>query len=310
MEAYSPTYVLNIGGKETEVTALSGQMRYLPVPVVAGDTESAITVEARVKYNRNNKSAYSEKDAEAVSYSFETLPSPSISVDKELIGKQFPETPDKHWRFDAVMKLNLGLPGTIEPFAVAGYSVEKDLGVSDEWNHHIATKGCADHDYHGFVLDDAVTGFGYTSGDNNWCELGIEKGYIPVYVEALDYKSADWVYTQGIDLNLIPTVHVYYPFIVAEDAADRVYPDQPAPAPSVSRVAMSLPASGTTVLYERPSTLTVSFKDAATTGITGIFSAVGDPAEYFDMQGRRVANPAPGIYIVRRGSDVRREIVR
>lgn len=34
------------------------------------------------------------------------------------------------------------------------------------------------------------------------------------------------------------------------------------------------------------------------------------PAEYFDLQGRRVVNPAPGLYIVRRGSHTSKAVIR
>lgn len=33
------------------------------------------------------------------------------------------------------------------------------------------------------------------------------------------------------------------------------------------------------------------------------------PAEYFDLQGRRVLNPGKGLYIVRRGNQVTKQIL-
>lgn len=38
--------------------------------------------------------------------------------------------------------------------------------------------------------------------------------------------------------------------------------------------------------------------------------AAAGPAEYYNMQGARVTSPGPGIYIVRRGSKVTKEIVK
>lgn len=38
--------------------------------------------------------------------------------------------------------------------------------------------------------------------------------------------------------------------------------------------------------------------------------AASAPAQYFDMQGRRVANPAPGIYLCRRGAKTEKIIIR
>ena len=54
------------------------------------------------------------------------------------------------------------------------------------------------------------------------------------------------------------------------------------------------------------STLTVT----KTSGIDGIESGIDGVAEYYNMQGVRVMNPEEGIYIVRRGNKVTKEIVR
>lgn len=51
---------------------------------------------------------------------------------------------------------------------------------------------------------------------------------------------------------------------------------------------------------------------------SGVISAVSNiaaddenaPAEYYNLQGVRVNNPAPGIYIVRRGNKVSKVLVR
>lgn len=55
------------------------------------------------------------------------------------------------------------------------------------------------------------------------------------------------------------------------------------------------------------------FAHADTGGINDIEAdnAEADgPAEYFDLQGRKVVNPAAGIYIVKRGSKVTKEVIR
>lgn len=54
------------------------------------------------------------------------------------------------------------------------------------------------------------------------------------------------------------------------------------------------------------STLTVT----KASGIDGIESGIDGEAEYYNMQGVRVMNPEEGIYIVRRGNKVTKEIVR
>lgn len=48
-----------------------------------------------------------------------------------------------------------------------------------------------------------------------------------------------------------------------------------------------------------------------TSAITGIETDTTDaPAEYYDLTGRRVTDPAPGIYVVRHGNSVAKEVVR
>ena len=43
---------------------------------------------------------------------------------------------------------------------------------------------------------------------------------------------------------------------------------------------------------------------SASTGLAAIAADADAPAEYYDLQGRRVANPSAGLYIVRQGSKV------
>lgn len=47
------------------------------------------------------------------------------------------------------------------------------------------------------------------------------------------------------------------------------------------------------------------------TGVNTIRTADADePARYFDLQGRQVTNPAPGMYIVKRGNTIAKEVVK
>ena len=50
--------------------------------------------------------------------------------------------------------------------------------------------------------------------------------------------------------------------------------------------------------------------EARQNAITEVGSDTDTPAEYFDLQGRRVANPEPGrIYIERRGTKASKELI-
>lgn len=52
--------------------------------------------------------------------------------------------------------------------------------------------------------------------------------------------------------------------------------------------------------------------DGTLTGIEGIGAEAGAdaPAEYYDLQGRHVANPVSGLYIRRTGSKVEKVFVK
>jgi hypothetical protein len=60
----------------------------------------------------------------------------------------------------------------------------------------------------------------------------------------------------------------------------------------------------------RISTVTVLFEGNG----SGVGSIVVDsenaPVEYYNLQGVRVANPTPGLYIVRQGTKVSKTVVR
>jgi len=59
------------------------------------------------------------------------------------------------------------------------------------------------------------------------------------------------------------------------------------------------------------STITVTYKPGTRTGVDDIAVDAEDaPAEYYNLQGVRVENPTPGLYIVRRGNTTTKELVR
>lgn len=61
----------------------------------------------------------------------------------------------------------------------------------------------------------------------------------------------------------------------------------------------------------RISDITVTYKEGTRTGVDDIAVDAEDaPAEYYNLQGVRVENPTPGLYIVRRGNTTTKELVR
>ena len=45
-------------------------------------------------------------------------------------------------------------------------------------------------------------------------------------------------------------------------------------------------------------------------GVDSVENEADGEAAYYNMQGMRVLNPTPGIYVVRRGSAVTKEVIR
>lgn len=59
----------------------------------------------------------------------------------------------------------------------------------------------------------------------------------------------------------------------------------------------------------KPYVINLKFNAAASSGIDSV-DAAQEPGEYFDLQGRRVANPAKGIYIYKQGNKAVKRIVK
>lgn len=68
-------------------------------------------------------------------------------------------------------------------------------------------------------------------------------------------------------------------------------------------------ASTTFTMPESDVTIEAQFEEDES-GLAGISVGNDSPAEYFDLQGRKVDNPASGLYIERRGSSVRKVMVK
>lgn len=64
-----------------------------------------------------------------------------------------------------------------------------------------------------------------------------------------------------------------------------------------------------TLPEEEKAELEVEFKQGVFSGVEAIEVAEGE-AQYFNLQGVRVANPENGLYIVRQGSKVTKQVIR
>lgn len=128
---------------------------------------------------------------------------------------------------------------------------------------------------------------------------------------AIDPKD---LYFSGITSSaLLPGGEVYINFLDKEVATSYVFAnDAFAPAPTVAD-AVGVAAAGAYVAFSQigeTGAVYSLYNDSKATGIASIVADENAEAEYFNLQGVRVANPENGLYIVRRGNTVTKEIIR
>lgn len=74
---------------------------------------------------------------------------------------------------------------------------------------------------------------------------------------------------------------------------------------------MTLPIGPDIANFTQDQNMKVTVKENPNTGIEGVDAeAANAPAEYFDLQGRKVANPEAGLYLVKRGNKVTKELLK
>ncbi len=78
---------------------------------------------------------------------------------------------------------------------------------------------------------------------------------------------------------------------------------------SITLYGKTLPVAPDIANFTQDQNMKVTVK--ANSGIEGVDTeAANAPAEYFDLQGRKVANPEAGLYLVKRGNKVTKEILK
>ncbi len=134
----------------------------------------------------------------------------------------------------------------------------------------------------------------YDEASDNWAYFAWNASRLPVYADyfSVQEKSVTSDYTAGIP-KLAGVIAYHYPFMV-ENAAATAAADDSAPA-QLSMVTLTAVGQGS---------MDVDLQVA--TAISDIEAdADWSDAEYFNLQGIRVARPQPGqVYLVRRGAEV------
>ena len=74
---------------------------------------------------------------------------------------------------------------------------------------------------------------------------------------------------------------------------------------------LTLPVAPDIANVTNDQNMKVTVKENPNTGIEGVDAeAANAPAEYFDLQGRKVATPEAGLYLVKRGNKVTKELLK
>ncbi len=143
----------------------------------------------------------------------------------------------------------------------------------------------------------------YDHATDNWSRFAADEGRLPVYVDyfsAAEKKAGDtdaaWQKIPKIDGYVV----YHYPFIVKKDAAGT----------ASLRAARADDENNIKVLTMNTVDGQLNVTPEVLTAIDGVETDWSD-AEFFNLQGIRVAQPEPGqVYMVRRGTEVTKELYR
>ncbi len=143
----------------------------------------------------------------------------------------------------------------------------------------------------------------YDHATDNWSRFAADEGRLPVYVDyfsAAEKKAGDtdaaWQKIPKIDGYVV----YHYPFIVKKDAAGT----------ASLRAARADDENNIKVLTMNAIDGQLNVTPEVLTAIDGVETDWSD-AEFFNLQGIRVAQPEPGqVYMVRRGTEVTKELYR
>lgn len=118
--------------------------------------------------------------------------------------------------------------------------------------------------------------------------------------------AGDYNYRVRVSMEAAPTATIYYTL----DGSD---PEVGVSSTYTRSVELTETTTVKAIAVEEgraPSAITEVTYNVETAGIDTIEASAGDAApEYFDLQGRRVVNPAAGLYLMRRGTEVTKVLI-
>ena len=277
----------------------SAEVRNLPV-----GTSDAVKVGVRCTYtdNTNSSEGYEAKFRSFTDWKISNpqnfpLPEPSLAVEKNIA-----------YRLDG-KKWHAHVTGTLNATDEHGLNYFFDVDDEQPSGHgvHLAESN-------EFQCQNGIATAHYTRADQNWATVK-------------DDKSVNFVIENIVMADTLPAKESYesrfylqFPFITGDLNPEVYWCDKTNGKGNKTLLEKAQPARRRASAYAAPTTnmvfLSVPFTVNTNVGesLSGIADAdveAGAPAEYFNMQGVRVEGEiTPGVYIVRRGSKVTKEIVR
>lgn len=275
---------------------------------------------ADVKYSRNGKTALPlEMAVKEADVSLPALVAPEFSINGKLTTNEQDDVKGNRY-YVHELYANIELTNTYKVGSMVArpgfhlvpsvaHNVEfandfGNTGYKDANGGVIAYSGLFGFDndfYSGSYLSDYTPFTGNYDDSNNWAYSAWGNNRIPVYVNyfSAQEKSSTADYTAGIP-ELSGVIAYHYPFVVKKAAAA-----------NVERAGEA--AAGQTIV-----TLTAVSQDPMNVTLP-VMTAISDveadgnraDAEFYNLQGIRVAQPQPGqVYLVRRGAEVAKVLYR
>lgn len=269
--------------------------------------EDAIKIGVRCTYTDNVNSAYDGYVAKFRSFTNwqdakleATLPSPTLSVDDNVAFR----LDDNKWHAHVTGTLN-----------VANANDENSLNFFFDVDSIQPSNSVHLAEQSEFQCQNGIGSHHYVNADNNWATVR-DDNKVYFVIEDID-MNGDKPLKKAYQSNF----RLQVPFITGDLNPDVVWCDQANGQGSQKPLEQAAQAPRRRAsAYANPRTdmvlVSVPFSSDTNVGenLSGIADAAveaGAPAEYFNMQGVRVEGEiTPGVYIVRRGDKVTKEIVR
>ncbi len=306
---YGVDYYIYVGGELLSV--YNGVPSAMTLSYMVPGSTADLAVRARYTDKTSGKSFCSRYSLATVEPQIALeAPEAYLAFSGLVWGYGSPVTPG-NTMYDAAMHLTCGIPDNENRACYLDFTAAADGALPGSPRlTHAGEPFLGSYPAAGWTDHTPWDGQGEYGDSNNWSKLAAQKPalHLPVYLDGvLDRSPADTDFQHRV----VARVFGVYPFLVAPKP---VVETSRAGAPrKVARDAAPADLTGYRIVAERREAEPVEavFSAANLSGLTDTALAPDAEVEYFTVDGVRISAPsAPGIYIERRGSIVRKIITR